>query len=98
MLRLAADDSSARVGAWNLRDIAAHLAATERDCYVPRIRAIAAGENPELDFFTNDGTDFGGIQLETALGEWRSTRERLIAFVRRVDGPPGAVTGRHDGE
>ena len=54
--------------------IAAHLAATERDCYVPRIRAIAAGENPEFDFFTNDGTDFGGIQLETALGEWSSTR------------------------
>ena len=35
MLRIAAEDSSARVGAWDLRDIAAHLAATERDCYVP---------------------------------------------------------------
>ncbi len=96
MLRIAADDSSARVGAWNLRDIAAHLAATERDCYVPRIRAIAAGENPEFDFFTNDGTDFGGIQLETALDEWSSTRERLIDFVKSLDGAQRTLTGRHE--
>ena len=96
MLRIAADDSSARVGAWNLRDIAAHLAATERDCYEPRIMAIAAGQNPTFDFFTNDGTDFGGIQLEAALEEWIATRERLIDFVRSLDEEQRSLTGQHE--
>ncbi len=97
MLRLAADDSSARVGAWNLRDIAAHLAATERDCYVPRIRAIAAGEGPEFDFFTNDDSDFSGIQLDDALDEWTATRTLLIGFVRTLDAEQRTgLAGRHE--
>jgi len=96
MLRLAADDSSARVGAWDLRDIAAHLAATERDCYVPRIRSIAAGENPTFDFFTNDGTDFSGVHLDDALDEWTATRMMLIGFVKTLDGEQRALTGRHE--
>jgi hypothetical protein len=96
MLRVAAEDPSARVGAWDLRDIAAHLAATERDCYVPRIRAIAAGENPTFDFFTNDGTDFSGIHLDDALDEWTATRVMLIGYVRSLDGEQRALTGRHE--
>ena len=96
MLRLAADDSSARVGAWDLRDIAAHLAATERDCYVPRIRSIAAGENPTFDFFTNDGTDFSGVHLDDALDEWTATRMMLIGYVNTLDGQQRALTGRHE--
>ena len=85
MLRIAADDPSARVGAWDLRDIAAHLAATERDCFVPRIRSIAAGENPTFDFFTNDGSDFSGIHLDDALDEWTATRLMLIGYVKTLD-------------
>src|SRR5207245_11671826 len=78
MLRVSTEDPSARVGAWDLRDIAAHLAASERDCYVPRIRAIAAGENPTFELFTNDDTDFSGIHLEAALAEWTATRLMLV--------------------
>ncbi|TMF78733.1 MAG: DinB family protein [Chloroflexi bacterium] len=97
MLRIAAEDSSARVGAWNLRDIAAHLAATERDCYEPRIHAIASGENPSFGFFTNDEDDFSGIQLESALEEWIATRSRLIDYVRALDGEQrGRLTGHHE--
>ncbi|HKB18478.1 MAG TPA: DinB family protein [Candidatus Dormibacteraeota bacterium] len=97
MLRLAADDSSARVGAWNLRDIAAHLAATERDCYVPRIRAIAAGEHPALAYFNNDDSDFSGIQLDDALDEWTATRTLLIGFVRTLDAEQRTgLAGRHE--
>jgi len=97
MLRIAADDSSARVGAWNLRDIAAHLAATERDCYVPRIRSIAAGENPSFDFFTHDGTDFSGIHLDDALDEWMATRTMLIGYVKALDADQRTgLTGRHE--
>jgi hypothetical protein len=97
MLRIAADDASARVGAWNLRDIAAHLAATERDCYEPRIRAIASGENPLFDFFTNDATDFSGIHLDEALDEWNATRARLIDYVETLDGEQRSqLKGRHE--
>jgi hypothetical protein len=96
MLRIAAEDSSARVGAWDLRDIAAHLAATERDCYVPRIRSIAAGENPMFDYFTNDGTDFSGIHLDDALDEWTATRLMLIGYVKTLDGEQRVLTGRHE--
>jgi len=97
MLRISAEDPSARVGAWDLRDIAAHLAATERDCYVPRIRAIAAGENPVFDFFTNDTTDFSGIHLDDALDEWIATRLMLVGYVRELD-PESRTerTGRHE--
>ena len=97
MLRIAAEDSSARVGAWNLRDIAAHLAASERDCYEPRIHAIASGANPLFDFFTNDETDFSGIHLDEALDEWNVTRARLIDYVKTLEGEQRTgLKGHHE--
>jgi hypothetical protein len=97
MLRVSVEDPSARIGAWDLRDIAAHLAATERDCYVPRVRAIAAGEHPSFELFTHDGADFSGIHLEDALDEWTATRLMLIGYVRTLDEEQRTrLTGRHD--
>jgi hypothetical protein len=97
MLRVSVEDPSARIGAWDLRDIAAHLAATESDCYVPRIRAIAAGERPSFDFFTHDGADFSGIHLDDALDEWTATRMMLLGYVRTLDTEQRTVrTGRHE--
>jgi DinB superfamily len=97
MLRISADDPSARIGAWNLRDIAAHLAATERDCYVPRVHSIAAGENPVFEFFTHDGHDFSGIHLDDALDEWDATRTMLIGYARTLDeAQRTGLTGRHE--
>lgn len=95
MLRVSSEDPSARVGAWDLRDIAAHLAASERDCYVPRIRAIAAGENPKFGLFTNDDTDFSGIHLEDALDEWSATRTMLLGFVRTLDDDQRTLLSGH---
>lgn len=97
MLRVSAEDPSARVGAWDLRDIAAHLAASERDCYVPRIRAIAAGEDPSFGMFTNDETDFSGIHLDDALDEWTATRTMLLGYVRTLDEVQRTqLSGQHD--
>jgi hypothetical protein len=97
MLRVSVEDPSARIGAWDVRDIAAHLAATERDCYVPRVRAIAAGEHPFFELFTHDGADFSGIHLEDALDEWTATRLMLIGYVRTLDEEQRTrLTGRHD--
>jgi len=95
MLRIAAEDMSARVGAWSVRDIAAHLASSERECFEPRIRSMAAGENPQFDFFTNDDTDFSGIQLEAALEDWSDCRARLIDFVRGLTEEERRRIGQH---
>ncbi|HET7419814.1 MAG TPA: DinB family protein [Candidatus Dormibacteraeota bacterium] len=97
MIRVCAEDPSARIGAWDLRDIAAHLAATERDGYVPRIHAIASGENPSFDRYTNDDTDFSGIHLDDALDEWTATRMMLLGFVRTLEPDQRAkLSGHHE--
>ena len=96
MIRVSADDHSARIGAWSLRDVAAHLAASERECFEPRIRAMAAGAQPVFDLYTNDERDFGGVHLEEALDEWAATRERLVDFVRELSADERARTGHHE--
>ena len=95
MLRIVAEDSSARVGAWSVRDIAAHLSSSERECFEPRIRSMAAGENPSFEFFTNDETDFDGVQLEAALDDWTETRTRLLDFVTGLSEEERLRTGFH---
>ena len=96
MIRISAEDTSARVGAWSLRDIAAHLAASETENFEPRIRAIAAGERPVMSFYSNDERDFSGIHLEEALNEWAETRARLLDFVRGLSDEERARTGTHE--
>lgn len=95
MTQLVADDHPARVGAWTLRDIAAHLAATERECFEPRVRAMAAGERPEFEYYSNDERDFDGIMLGSALTEWAATRNRLIDFVRALSDEDRSRVGVH---
>jgi DinB superfamily len=96
MIRISAEDTSARVGAWSLRDIAAHLATSEKESFEPRIRAIAAGERPVMDFYSNDDRDFSGTHLEEALNEWAETRTRLLEYVRTLSDEERARTGTHD--
>jgi hypothetical protein len=96
MIRISADDGSARVGAWSLRDIAAHLAASERECFEPRIRAMAAGERPRFEYYTNDERDFSGTQLEEALAEWAATRGRLVDYVRELSDEERSRLGFHE--
>ena len=95
MTQLVAEDVPARVGAWTLRDVAAHLAATEKECFEPRIRAMAAGERPAFEYYSNDERDFDGISLQTALTEWSDTRGRLIDFVRNLSDDERARVGVH---
>ncbi|OLC25773.1 MAG: hypothetical protein AUG06_03985 [Actinobacteria bacterium 13_1_20CM_2_65_11] len=95
MTQLIADDAPDRVGAWTLRDIAAHLATTEKECFEPRIRAMAAGERPEFEYYSNDERDFDGITLRDSLNEWTETRARLIDFVRGLSEEERARVGIH---
>lgn len=96
VLTIADGERPARVGAWSVRDIAAHLAAAERDCFGPRIRAMAAGEQPHFGYFTNDDSDFSGEQVATALEEWATERESLLEFVRGLSEEERRRTGTHE--
>jgi hypothetical protein len=96
MLRMAADDHSARVGAWSVRDIAAHLYASETECFAPRIRSMAAGDSPSFENFTNDERDFDGVQLEAALEGWSESRAQLVDFVRGLSGEERGRVGFHE--
>lgn len=95
MTRIIADDDH-RVGAWTLRDIAAHLAASEKECFEPRIRAMAAGQSPRFEWYSNDERDFDGLTLEGALAEWTETRARLVEFVRGLSPDHRRRTGTHE--
>ncbi|MGA7911255.1 MAG: DinB family protein [Candidatus Dormiibacterota bacterium] len=94
MTRMIADDEH-RVGAWTLRDIAAHLAASEKECFEPRIRAMAAGEKPKFDWYSNDERDFDGLALEAVLVEWTETRARLVEYVHGLSPGERQRTGTH---
>jgi hypothetical protein len=96
MLRMAADDRSERVGAWSAPDIAAHLLTCDRDCFEPRIRAMAAGEEPHFGYFSDDETEFGPVLLEAVLEEWSATRGRLVDFVRGLSEEERRRTGVHE--
>jgi len=94
MTRIIADDEH-RVGAWTLRDIAAHLAATEKECFEPRIHAMAAGAGPRFEWYSNDERDFDGLTLDGVLAEWTETRARLVEFVRGLSTDERQRTGAH---
>lgn len=95
MTRIIADDEH-RVGAWTLRDIAAHLAASEKECFEPRIHAMAAGQSPRFEWYSNDERDFDGLTLEGALADWTETRARLVEFVRGLSSEQRRRTGTHE--
>lgn len=95
MTRIIADDEH-RVGAWTLRDIAAHLAASEKECFEPRIHAMAAGQGPRFEWYSNDERDFDGLSLEGALADWTETRARLVDFVRGLSPEQRLRTGTHE--
>lgn len=66
---------------WSFRLIAAHLVTLERDCYIPRVRRIAAGENPHFGRYVNTGVDLECGDLRESLDRWAAERSRLLGFV-----------------
>jgi hypothetical protein len=95
LVRLSRSGPHQRVGNWSPRDVAAHLAASESECFEPRIRAIAGGARPQFDFYSNDGRDFSAVDLDSALEEWAEARARLTEFVRLLSERELAQVGTH---
>ena len=95
-MRRQAEAKPSQAGEWSTSEVAAHLAASERECFEPRIKAIATGEGPSFGFYSNEGRDFSGIPLESSLAEWAATRKRVIDLARGLAPAQLAMTGRHD--
>ena len=88
--------SQALAGEWSTVEVAGHLAASERECFEPRITAIASGSHPHFDFYSNGERDFSGVPIDSSLSEWAATRKRIIDFVAGLTPEQLAQTGRHD--
>jgi hypothetical protein len=84
------------VGAWTVRDVAAHLAACDSECFEPRVRAMVSGERPRFEFYSNDDRDFGDIDLAGAIDEWSAARARLCGFVSDLSDEELNRVGMHD--
>lgn len=95
-MRLLDAGVAARVGEWTVRDVAAHLAACDKECFEPRVRAMAGGARPRFDFYSNDDRDFGDVELAAALDEWSVARARLCGFVRDLSPEELNRVGQHD--
>ncbi len=95
-MRLLDAAGAARVGEWTVRDIAAHLAACDRECFEPRVRAMASSERPRFEFYSNDDRDFGDVELAAALDDWSAARARLCGFVRELSREELNRVGLHD--
>jgi hypothetical protein len=89
------DATGTHVGAWSVRDVAAHLAACEVECIEPRVQSIVAGYRPRFAFYSNDTRDFSAVRTEDALAEWAVTRARLLEFALSLTQDELARVGVH---
>jgi hypothetical protein len=80
---------------WSFRYLAAHLAAVERERNLPRIRAIASGEQPHFHVYTESGVDFAHLELGESLVAWREARSELLDFVAELPTDAETRTGIH---
>ena len=82
-------------GEWSLREIAAHLATAERECFLDRIQRISSGENPDLAYYQDTGRDFGDVDLIESLEKWQATRHEIIMLIRSLPDSAWKLTGNH---
>jgi DinB superfamily len=80
---------------WSFRYVAAHLAAVQCKCILPRIRQFAAGESPGLEFYWNTDRDFHGEDLVESVGAWAAYRGEALEFVQGLPPDRAALTGSH---
>ena len=81
---------------WSFRLIAAHLVTMERDFYAPRVKRIAAGENPHFRRYANSGVDLNFGDVNDSLNQWTVEREQLLDFVAALSENELARTGTHE--
>lgn len=81
---------------WSFRLIAAHLVTMERDFYAPRVKRIAAGENPHFRRYVSTSVDPDFGDVNDSLRQWTMERERLLNFVASLSQDELEQTGTHE--
>ncbi|MBX3010869.1 MAG: DinB family protein [Caldilineaceae bacterium] len=80
---------------WSFRQVAWHLATTERACLLPRVQQIAAGTTPTFGIYLDTETEFATRDLQLALEQWTDARQVVIEFVQALPAAALAYTGYH---
>lgn len=80
---------------WSFRQIAWHLAITERECLLDRVQRIASGSNPTFGIYLDTDTEFMTRDLHFALEQWANARQAVIDFVNALPESAFAHTGYH---
>jgi hypothetical protein len=80
---------------WSCRYIAAHLATTERECFLERVKQVAAGGQPHFDYYLNSGRNFSRLDLTDSLRDWAASRQALIEQILALPAAAWAVTASH---
>ena len=81
---------------WSFREVAAHLATTEEECFMPRVHDIVADSKPHFSFYHNNERDFSHIDLNDSLTNWISNRHHLIALLQNLPQIAWTYTATHD--
>ena len=81
---------------WSFRILAAHLAALEQTCHLPRVIRIASGETPVLDLYTTTAADYQQADLHRSLKRWIAVRQELTDYVASLDAQQLAYVGIHE--
>jgi hypothetical protein len=80
---------------WSFRQIAWHLAITERDCLLYRVQRIASGSNPTFGIYLDTDAEFITRDLHFALEQWADARQGVIDVVNALPESALAHTGYH---
>ncbi|MCE7989654.1 MAG: DinB family protein [Caldilinea sp. CFX5] len=80
---------------WSFRQIAWHLAITERECLLDRVQGIASGSNPTFGIYLDTDAEFMTRDLHFALEQWANARQAVIDFVNALPDAALAHTGYH---
>ncbi len=81
---------------WSFRDLAAHLAAVEKQCHLRRIQRIASGKEPQLNGYTVQVHDDEPDDISESLRQWMANREELILYVEQLEDQQLEYVGNHD--
>ena len=80
---------------WSFRQIARHLAITERECLLDRVQRIASGSNPTFGIYLDREAEFMTRDLHFALEQWADARQTVIDVVNALPESALSHTGYH---
>ncbi len=66
-------------GEWSLRQIAAHMYLTEKDCFRVRFGQLVNDTKPEFAYFNHDNWSFDGMAMRDSLEKWAAQRDLFLA-------------------